>query len=93
MFRPNGIANALMDFDISVTPYDDQGNEIIEADEPSRYYNVARVRFQNMTNSYKRIRIVIIDANNVKTNYTPANASFVFDANSANTTFCLAPAL
>ena len=91
MFRPDGLANALMGFDISVTPYDAQGNEITEANEPDRYYSVERARFQNMTNSFKQIRIEIIDANIVNTNYTPANSSFVFDEDTNITTFCLAP--
>lgn len=92
MFRPNGIAQALSAFDISATPFDEMGNEIIEESEPSRYYNVARVDFQNLSSVYKRIRIVIIDANPVDTSFTPNNESFLFDEETNITTFCLSPA-
>ena len=90
MFRLDGIAPALADFDIEVTPYDVSGNEITVENVPGRYYRVERALFKNLSGVYKRIRIETLDADPVNTNYTPENATF--DWVTRITTFCLAPA-
>lgn len=91
MFRLDGIAPALADFDIDVKPYDALGNEITVENVPGSYYSVDRVLFKNLSDVYKRIRIETIDANSVATNYTPENAAFDYDWDTVSTTFCLAP--
>ena len=91
MFRVNGIAAALADFDIEVTPYDSLGNEITVEDVPGRYFHVERVSFRNLSSVNKRIRIEPFDANPIDTNYTPENATFDYDLDTRITTFCLSP--
>ena len=93
MFRLDGIAPALADFDIEVTPYDESGNEITVENVPGRYYSVERALFKNLSGVYKKIRIETVDADSVNTNYTPENATFDYDSTTASTTFCLAPAV
>ena len=91
MFRLDGIAPALADFDIEVTPYDELGNEITVEDVPGSYYSVNRTLFKNLSDVYKKILIEIIDASPINTNYTPENATFDYDSFTDTTTFCLAP--
>lgn len=93
MFRPSGIAKALLNYDVVVTPFDDEGNKIMVESEPDRFYSVARAKFKNLSDMYKRIRIEIEDANTVEENFTPENESFNFDLATQITTFCLAPQL
>ena len=91
MFGLDGIAPALADFDIEVTPYDGLGNEITVEDVPGSYDSVKRALFKNLSDVYKKILIELVDANPIDTNYTPENATFNYNPYTDTTTFCLAP--
>lgn len=87
----DGIPAIMATHGISMIALDENNNIVTQENSPD-FSRSARAHFVNNSNEYKRIQIEIGDASQVKTNYTPANASFNFDTVTQITTFCLAPA-